>query len=319
MPMVSTVRAAKPDYVGIDVNDVIIWTVTIDDDPLEDYLEDDGYSEAVIENYSDNFFDDDWDKDVIGWKVVILEIKDEKEKEYNGDDVDVVPYLFNFYIQEEDEDWEEEESNVGGTIGNYAGDGKDVYVDRVSLTMGLFYWIAGNNINWKKLADEVDEEWEDDWDDDDEKASASVESSLYKDNGISTTFNPDEDDFEDFDSIAQFNDDGVLMYYEWNYDDDPIIILELEGRFFQENFLIILGGAVAGVAVIILIVTLVISLKKKKGNKDKFISTPSEKKSEVIPSPPTIVSSQLNFCPNCGSKISTDTSFCTECGTSLKA
>jgi len=121
MPMVSTVRAAKPDYVGIDVNDVIIWTVTIDDDPLEDYLEDDGYSEAVIENYSDNFFDDDWDKDVIGWKVVILEIKDEKEKEYNGDDVDVVPYLCNFYIKEEDEDWEEEESNVGGTIGNYAG------------------------------------------------------------------------------------------------------------------------------------------------------------------------------------------------------
>jgi len=257
MPMVSTVRAAKPDYVGIDVNDVIIWTVTIDDDPLEDYLEDDGYSEAVIENYSDNFFDDDWDKDVIGWKVVILEIKDEKEKEYNGDDVDVVPYLCNFYIKEEDEDWEEEESNVGGTIGNYAGDGKDVYVDRVSLTMGLFYWIAGNNINWKKLADEVDEEWEDDWDDDDEKASASVESSLYKDNGISTTFNPDEDDYEDFDTIAQFNDDGVLMYYEWNYDNDPIIILELEGRFFQENFLIILGGAVAGVVVVVLIIVLI--------------------------------------------------------------
>lgn len=256
IPTVSTVRAAKPDYVGIDVNDVFIWTVTIDDDPYEDYLEDFGFSEAFIENYSDYFFDDSWDKDVEGWKVVILEIKDEKEKDYKGDEVDVVPYLCNFYIKEEDEDWDEEEENVNGGILAYEGDGKDAYVDRVSVSMGLYYLIADNDINWKQLADEVDEEWEDDWDDDDEKASASVESSLYKDNGISTTFNPDEDDFEDFDSIAQFNDDGVLMYYEWNYDDDPIIILELEGRFFQENWVIILGGALVGVVVVVLIVVL---------------------------------------------------------------
>jgi len=47
------------------------------------------------------------------------------------------------------------------------------------------------------------------------------------------------------------------MYYEWNYDNDPIIILELEGRFFQENFLIILGGAVAGVVVVVLIIVLI--------------------------------------------------------------
>ncbi|MHA1467465.1 MAG: hypothetical protein ACTSP6_05235, partial [Promethearchaeota archaeon] len=215
VPMVSTVRAAdKPDYVGIDVNDVIIWRVTIDDDPYEDFLEDYGYSEAVIENISGNFFDDSWDKDVIGWKVVILQIKDEKEMDYKGDDVDYVPYFFNFYVKEENDDWDEETEYDKGTIGSYSGEGKDLYVDRVWLHMGLFYWIADNNINWKQLADEVDEEWEDDWDDDNEKASASVESSLYKDNGISTTFNPDEDDFEDFDSIAQFNDDGVLMYYE---------------------------------------------------------------------------------------------------------
>ena len=45
IPMVSTVKAAaKPDYVGLDVNDVIIWRVTIDDDPYEDYLEDYGFS-----------------------------------------------------------------------------------------------------------------------------------------------------------------------------------------------------------------------------------------------------------------------------------
>lgn len=321
VPMVSTVRAeAKPDYVGIDVGDVIIWRVFIDDDPYEDYLEDAGVPESIRDNITDAIFDDAWDKDVIGWKVVILEIKDEKEMDYKGDDVDYVPYLFNYYITEDlgARDWEEEDTNEKGTIGNYAGDGKDVYVDRVSVMTGLLYWIAGNNINWNQLANEVDEEWEDDWDDDNEKASASVESSLYKDNGISTTFNPDEDDFEDFDSIAQFNDDGVLMYYEWNYDDDPIIILELEGRFFQENFLIILGGAVAGVVVVILVVTLVITLKKKKGKKEKIIPTPSEKTPEVIPSPPTTVSSQLNFCPNCGSKISTDASFCTECGSNLK-
>ena len=303
---------------AVDVNDVIIWRVTIDDDPYEDYLEDYGFSEAFIENYSDNFFDDSWDKDVVGWKVVILEIKDEKEMDYKGDDVDYVPYFYNFYTREEEDDWDEEREYDKGTIGGYKGEGKDLYVDRVWLDMGLFYWIADNNINWKQLADEVDEEWEDDWDDDDEKASASVESSLYKDNGISTSWNRDEDKFEDFSSIAQFNDDGVLMYFEWNYDGDPIIILELQGRFFQENFLIIVGGAIAGVAIIILIVTLVIIPRKKKGKNEKFVPAPREKKPEIISPPPSTVPTQVKYCPACGSKISTDASFCTECGSSLK-
>ena len=321
VPMVSTVRAeAKPDYVGIDVDDVIIWRVFIDDDPYEDYLEDADVPESIRDNITDAIFDDAWDKDVKGWKVVILEIKDEKEVDYEGNDVDLVPYLFNYYITEDlgSRDWEEEDTNEKGTIGNYAGDGKDVYVERVSTMRGLLYLIADNDINWKKLADEVDEEWEDDWDDDDEKASASVESSLYKDNGISTTWNPDEDDYEDFDTIAQFNDDGVLMYYEWKYDDDPIIILELEGKFFYEYWGIIIGGAVAGVVVVILVVTLVRKSRKKKGKKEKIIPTPSEKKPEVIPPPKTTVPSQVIYCPACGRKISTDASFCTECGSSLK-
>ena len=258
-----TTADEKPDYVGIDVNDVIIWKVAIDDNPYKDFLEDGEVPEYIIENITDIMFDDLLDEDVEGWKVVILEIKDEKEKDYKGDEVNLVPYLCNIYTTDdwEEKDWKEEEENQKGTIGDYSGDGKDVYVDRVLVDMGLFYWIAGTNVNWEKLADEVDEEFEDDWDGKDEDAGATVAKSLYKENGISTFWNPDEDDYDDFESTAQFNDDGILMYYEWEYDGDPIIILELEGQFFYEYWEIILAVAVAGVVVVILIV---VKVKRRK-------------------------------------------------------
>ena len=112
LPQINFATAAeKPDYVGIDVNDVIIWKVTIDEDPYEDYLEDAGYADEEIDNETDLVFDKRLDKDVEGWKIVILEIKDEKEFDYNGEENDKVPYLLNWYITEDyvQKDWEEEE------------------------------------------------------------------------------------------------------------------------------------------------------------------------------------------------------------------
>ena len=100
-------------------------------------------------------------------------------------------------------------------------------------------------------------EFDDYWDGPDEDAGARVAKTLYKENGISTFWNPDEDEFDDFEATSQYNDDGVLMYYEWSYDGDPIIILELEGKFFYEYWEIILAVAVAGVVGVILIVVII--------------------------------------------------------------
>ena len=301
----------KPDYVGIDVNDVFIWKVTIDEDPYEDFLEDAGYTDEEIDNETDLLFDNSWDKDVEGWKVVILDIKNEKEFDYNGEENDHVPYLLNFYITEDyaQKDWDEEETNERGGIAKYD---KDFYVYRTSVLMGLYYMIAANNIKWDKVADEVDEEFDDDWDGKDESAGARVERSIYKENGISTFWNPNEEYFDDFEATSKYNDDGVLMYYEWLYDGDPIIILELEGQFFYEYWEIILGVAIAGVAVVVLIVVIIkrrdsLLLKRK----DILTKKPEREDEQFVQA-----TQSLNYCPNCG-KVVTGT-FCSQCGFKVK-
>jgi hypothetical protein len=263
LPSVSFVKAnGKPDYVGVDVNDVFVWKVTIDPKEYEDYLEDKGYSDEYIENYSDRLFDDQYDKDVEGWKVVILEMKDEKEFDYNGDENDGVEYFVDWYTTEDYDEkvWKEEELYERGMIGKYDYDYYTWRIVKSWFWIELSHMIAANNINWEELVDEVDEELEDAYDGRDEEGSATTVKSLFEENGIYISINLDEDEFDDFESTAKFNDDGVLMYYEWLYDGDPIIILELEGQLFYENWEIILGIATIGLIVVILVVVI---LKRK--------------------------------------------------------
>jgi hypothetical protein len=321
IPQINCVRAKeKPNYVGIDENDVFIWKVTIDEDPYKNFLEDGGLTDEEIDDETDLLFDGLWDKDVEGWKAVILDIKDEKEFDYDGEENDVVPYLLNFYITEDyaQKDWKKEETNERGGIAKYD---KDFYVWRISYILGLYYMIAANNINWEKVVDEADNELEDDWDGKDESAGARVATSLYKENGISTFWNPDEDQFDDFESTSQYNDDGVLMYYEWSYGGDPIIILELEGKFFYEYWEIILGVALIGVVVVVLVV---IILKRKKSMKEiqsKLIPEPrAETKPSLQSQPQQIIklTGEIKYCSNCGSPVSEGENFCKACGEIIK-
>jgi len=265
IPQITYARAEeKPSYVGVDVNDVFIWKVTIDPDAFEDALEDEGFSDAFVENYSDWLFDDAWDKDVEAWKMVIIDMKDEKEFDYKGDEYDKVPYYLNWYTTEDyaEKDWDEEEMNIRGAIAKYD---KEYYTEIIMnrpFGMGLYYSIAANNINWEKLAKEVDEELDDEYDGDDEKGSAKVVETVYKINGISTSINFNDEDLDDFDSIAQYNEDGVMIYYEWSYDDDPIIILELEGKILYEYWHVILAGTIIGVISVVLVVIIIKKLKR---------------------------------------------------------
>jgi len=267
IPQISYARAEeKPSYVGVDVNDVLIWKVTIEPGEFEDALEDEGFSDAFVENYSDWLFDDEWDKDVEAWKFVIIDMKDEKEFDYKGDEYDTVPYYLNFYTTEDyaEKDWDREEMNERGSIAKYD---KDLYTEIAMnrpFGMGLYYSIVANNINWEKLAKELDEELDDEYDGDDEKGSAKVVESGYKANGISTSINIDDDDFDDFDSISQYNDDGVCIYYEWSYDDDPIIILELEMKTLYEYWHVILAGTIIGIIAVVMVVIVIKKLRKRK-------------------------------------------------------
>ncbi len=254
--------ASKPGYVGIDVNDVLVWKVAVDDDPFEDYLEDSKmYTEGEIDNITDLLFSDSMDEDVKGWKMAILDIKSEKEFSYDGGVIDGVIYRLNWYTTEdyEKKEWGDFELNARGGIASYE---KDFYAWRSNSFMGLFYMIVANNIKWDKVVAELNEELDDEYDGDEEEGSASTVKSLYEEVGISIIINEDGEEYEDFKAISKFNDDGVLMYYEWSYDGEPIIILELDGQFFHENWeVIVIVAQVIGVLAVAIVV-----IKKIRAN-----------------------------------------------------
>lgn len=267
IPFVSFATAATPNYVGIQEGQEIIWNTYFDDDPLEDFLEDWGlFSETFIDNWTDEFFDKEFDKDITGWKIKITEI--EKEDDDDGDDYVEIDY--RLYTKEEDTEWEVEDQKNSHDIWKYD---EDLYVDW--MYVNLFYHVifladidvlplvVADNVKWGKVADELDDELDDDFDGSDESAGADVATYMYfftqKENGISAFFNFDEDDFEDFTMIAQFNDNGILMYYNWAYDGDTIIQLELQYRMVYQWWW---AAALIAVAAIVIIIVIIIIKKR---------------------------------------------------------
>ena len=258
------VAAETPDYVGINEGDEFIWDVIIDDDQYEDFLEDLGYSETFIENYIDDTFEDELDDDIIGWKIRILELEEEDEE----DDDKFVKYKYRLYTKEEDKDWKVEDYKDNKDIVKYDD---DVYADMIHaavittalsfISIDVIPLVAAENAKWGKIADEVDDELDDDFDGKDESGGAEVTTSLYffmqKENGIFAYVNFDEDDLEDITIIAQFNDNGILMYYNLAYDDDTVIELELQGiqgRMVTEWWWAAVVIALAAVVIIVIIV-----------------------------------------------------------------
>lgn len=251
---------AHPDYVGVDENDAFVWKIRFDEGPYEDYLEDtEVFTEAEIEDMVDSMFSGSWDEDVEGWKIVILDIEGEKEITRENVTADVVYFMMNWYITDDfdNQEWEEEFMNERGGIPRYD---KDFYGWMANSILGLFNMMVANNIKWDKVVIEANEELDDEYGGDDEKGSASVVKSRYEEVGISIVINEDEEKHDDFEALSKFNDDGVLMYYEWSYDGEPIIELELEGQFFHENWeVIVIGAQILGVLAIVIIV-----IKKKE-------------------------------------------------------
>ncbi|TFG01624.1 MAG: zinc ribbon domain-containing protein [Promethearchaeota archaeon] len=331
LPFVN-LAVAKPNYVGIDEGDSFIWRTEFNKGPYEDYWIDAGYSDSYAENLTDYLFDVwDIDTDVEGWKVVILEIKSEKDDVYKSDDIYWVDYLYNFYESEVGiSDWDREESNERGDIIEYD---EDLYLDNTLWSWGLLKWFLATDVNWRELANNLEDEM-DYWN---EEGEASAEYRNYFFSrihcGISTTWNPeDTSETEDFESVARYTEDGVLMYYEWTYDGKTIWEIELDGRFLYENgwWLIPLIVIVIGLVIVPVTIVSIVMVRKKHRAKKEGVAPPKKEKKPEVPSPtavtPAAVTPSLEppleaeavFCPMCGAQVKGGKNFCQECGANLK-
>lgn len=244
----------KEWYVGINENDTYIYLVTWDGDPYEDFLEALGiFSEETIENITDILgkgFDFE------AYKIYILKIKEEVD--YTG--YEGVQYCYNFYTTEDraENDWELEDHNEQATIFKYT-DQRQLYkyavLEYVWFPMGLSTYFIGNDVDWEELADKVNDKFED-------RYSKRDAGARRINNGIFTFCKPDtfnKTNLEKFRSKSIFSRQGVLTYYEWSYDNDIILKLQLENALIVEYWLIIL--IIAGVAVIIVIISIIKSKK----------------------------------------------------------
>jgi len=267
LPNVLFVFAADTsEYVGIEEGDEFTWDVTIDDKQWEDFLEDEGYSETFIDGYVDEVFEDELDDDVIGWRIEILGLEEEDEVGLDK----FVEYKYRLYIKEEDEDWEEEDYKSHRDIWKYD---RDVYTDLLYevvvltaygvISRDIIPFVVADNMKWGEVAKKVDDELEDDFDGTHESGGAEVTTSLYffmqKENGFSVSLSFDEEDLEDVTIVAQFNDNGILMYYNLAYDDDTVIELVLqgiEGHSATEWWWAVVIVSVAAVVIVVVIVVI---------------------------------------------------------------
>ncbi|TFF97957.1 MAG: hypothetical protein EU540_08360 [Promethearchaeota archaeon] len=159
--------AAPPNYVGLNQDQEFIWDTEFDKGPLKDFIEDQVTTDPEgIDILTDAIFDQlEFDEDIVSWKVIVSEIGEDDDKDYDGaledeDDVGYVKIRINIYEKEEGEEWDDldkaetykiweneeivysdfilasfEEQDIPFTVGtnNY------IWSDE-SLGMGLYYY-----------------------------------------------------------------------------------------------------------------------------------------------------------------------------------
>jgi len=272
--------ANTPNYVGIQNNQSFTWNTTYDEDTLQDGYEDTfeelGWSDSAIEAYLDTF---DMDEDLIQLKIVVLDVEDEETDPWGEDGVRII---YNVYVKEEEGEWEIQSEDETFAIWDYD---KDIYTDDELDFVGPFEDAMGFfDFDWKSDYDDDDMEWERfkylkgenpwfisskaDWDEieeeleeyyEDDEDYDEVDIDLLDDKpGIQVELDEDDDDdLEPFGYIIEYDDNGVLMYYEAQYDGDPYIIVEREGKFFYDYALWIVIGIIAAVAIIVIIIVII--------------------------------------------------------------
>jgi hypothetical protein len=264
-------HAATPGYVDIENNNVYEWETIYDEGPLKDYwedqLEDDGWSDSAIDAYTDQFKVDD---ELVGIKIAVLDVDDEETTPWGEDGVRII---YNYYIKEEGEEWDIKEKDETFAIWDYDDDVYDIFLfifdwqdewDEDDLEWRLYLYLKGENpwfistkVDWDEVEEEIEEYLEDDLRYDDVDVDTDED-----ENRIEVELDYDDDDDVDERSyIVDYDNNGVLEYYEYSYDGEPIVIVQSQvakaKKFINENMLWIIIGAIALVAIIIIIIVLI--------------------------------------------------------------
>ncbi len=282
LPLFSTLSqaAATPNYVGIEENDTFIFDVMYDEGVYENIMEDTGEKAGIPEAVIEQAIDDnlDMDEDIIGIKIVILDVDDEEKTIFDPQGDEGVRIIYNFYEIEEDGEWDLESEDETWAVWKYD---EDVYewlwrggfdwhlkydevlddykLEKLSTTNA---WFVSTKIDWSGIKKGFEEHYEDHLDYDESKIR------VYEDqNRLEITRDSDEDDdVGEYGEIFDYDDNGVLQYYEQTYDGDPIVIVErqwnAQRQFVVDNMLWIVLGAI-GVVVVIVVIFVVIKRKKK--------------------------------------------------------
>ncbi len=255
----------RPKYVGIEENQIFIWHTEYDEDTLEDYYEDQGYSNSYI----DKNVELDEDNEAI--KIFILDIDNQERNNFGRESVQII---YNYYITEDiaANDWDRVKKDEKFAI--FDDDEDDIYAsffwlgfpyDEDGLKTELPYFIS-NSMNWADIKVVIKDYYQSLKY---EKINVLRES---RENGINIEIDCDiSDDFEEREYNFKYTKNGVLWSYEFLYDGDTIIKVELDwGVFIEYDYLVILG-IIAIISIIIIIMVKkreIFSriLKKKKSN-----------------------------------------------------
>lgn len=245
MTNLNFVYAMTPKYVGINENSTYIWRTKYEKDPLKDYYEDDGRDPESVELNERN--------EAI--KIVILSIDSEEDDSFGSEGVMII---YNYYITKQSNlnDWIRKEKDE--TFAIFDEDEIEIYAnlimgglkyDKNGLETGIVPYFVSNSLDWDDLKDFI--------------------KFTYKENNYDTikirkeeneigfhivVDKNDDDKVEEMDYFFKYSKDGVLMYYEWQYDGDTIIKVNLEGEFFYEYGVWIILGIISLIALIIIII-----------------------------------------------------------------
>ncbi len=318
IPLINFSVAEKENFVGIDEEEVYLWEVDYDDDVFDHWAEDfDVQSNEVvdIEDYKDleaikiNITDIDSDVEEEEFELVFQE----KTDDYEGVDLD-----YDYY---ETEDYDSEDyNNVDWDLTS-----KDDYF-LFKFDNELYMELSFDSFNYHFIDEDPDwGEVVDTWED------------LFISEGINGDVDENDDgisleiDITGVDLIeitTEYGSDGVLDYYEFKYDEETLLELELkdipeepipETIPLDVIFWIIIVLIIVGTASVALTVVIIITMQNRKKERPYF------PEHTVISRVPKIISipiktkqpTQISYCPACGNRVLPDNNFCQECGIRL--
>jgi hypothetical protein len=292
LPYIALAHAAdKPRYVGVNEDQEFVWNTAFDKDPIESYIEDSDptATEQEISDDAHAWFDFlEYDEDAVKWKVVVTDIDDEDEDDYEGEnlkekDINRVKLTIRIYDQEEGAEWDDVDKSEKYKIYEpeervYAdmvieslddtgfGLGSMTLVDDTPIDYDVEWpcFFVPKNLHYDDIGSEVEDELEGDLFNRDDHYDVGTEdvTSFFrkKDVGLSTTVESGNTQVEDFDAVIKFTDEGIMYYYEWSYDGDPIALFELDtigGDYLIENWwwiALIAGAVIIGVIIIVVVI-----------------------------------------------------------------